>query len=419
MLMVDDYMIEDDYNYSESINIPLNYFLAGLIFYTVGFLASVTTFVSSLICGTIQLFGLLLLIPSAIKLINYKFENNYLKGIYLLYCSWLVLVILRGFIIDFVFLKKILLDAFKGIFIYFVPLILLFPRTMVFYKKIFSIILIFGILYIAFYLILIALLNLDITDSTGTDILEYFSKTLSFPCGFILLTYTYHTKKRNYFALFVIILTILMAILRARRALAFIGITMIILAIIIYSYSNKKYLIRILSLSIFIAIVSFVGFKVYEKNKQDAFSLITDRAFEDTRSGVELYFFSDMTLKDWIIGKGINGRYYCPTIDTDAGFYRDGIETGYLNIILKGGIINLVLLLLIAVPGMLKGIFYSKNILSKAAGFWILIYLVRLYPTPLTNFALFYLLVWISIGICYSEDIRNMSDNSIKELLYI
>jgi hypothetical protein len=119
---------------------------------------------------------------------------------------------------------------------------------------------------------------------------------------------------------------------------------------------------------------------------------------------------------DWIIGKGIKGQYYCPNVDEDAVTnYRSVIETGYLQIILKGGLISLALFVLITVPAIFKGIFYSKNILSKAAGIWILLSLLSLYPATVNTFSLRYLLVWISIGICYSNKIRNIPDKVLEK----
>jgi hypothetical protein len=148
-------------------------------------------------------------------------------------------------------------------------------------------------------------------------------------------------------------------------------------------------------------------------------SLFIDRIGQDSRSEVEQYFFRDLKPIDWIIGKGINGKYFCPMGDGIGGItiLRNGIETDYLNIILKGGIISLGLNLLIAIPAIINGLFHSKNLLSKAAGIWILFYLIDLYPSPVTTFSLNYLLVWISIGICYSKELRYLSDEKIKEVL--
>jgi hypothetical protein len=127
-----------------------------------------------------------------------------------------------------------------------------------------------------------------------------------------------------------------------------------------------------------------------------------------------------MKTTDWIIGKGMLGEYYCPGIDSGDGTftaYRGVIETGYLQMILKGGILSLLLYLLIIIPAIIKGVFYSKNILSKAAGIWVFLSLIDLYPATVTAFSMQYLLVWISIGICYSKEIRNMPESTVVEIL--
>jgi hypothetical protein len=276
---------------------------------------------------------------------------------------------------------------------------------------------IFGIFYIVYDIFFIKdLLYRFGRNLTSQAIVEYFSKTLSIPSGFLLLTYIYHSNKRKLFALFLIILTFLLALIRARRGMMFMALSILIVSYIIYFLSNKVRLINIF-LSVILASFIFVyGASIYNKNKTGLFGFFEARKNESTRKGVELYFYRDMNTKDWIIGKGINGSYYCPGVDSAFTVYRYGIETDYLSIILKGGIISLMLLLLIAIPAIFKGLFYSKNILSKAAGIWILFYLGDLYPVPVTNFTLNYLLVWISIGICYSDEIRSMSESSIKNI---
>ena len=146
------------------------------------------------------------------------------------------------------------------------------------------------------------------------------------------------------------------------------------------------------------------------------FSFLVDRGEEDTRSGVEVYMYADMSSTDWVIGKGIKGEYYCPIVDNvnDASGFRGYIETGYLQMILKGGIMSIALLLLILIPAIFKGLFKSKNILSKAAAIWITLWIIYEYPVIGVGFTMHYLLVWISVGICYSKKIRNMADSTIK-----
>jgi hypothetical protein len=339
---------------------------------------------------------------------------------FILYCCWQVSVVIRGFIFDVEYIKTSLLDAWFGVFIYFVPLILLFPKEIASYKKIFNLIVILGIFYLFFDLIFIKeLLYPYGGNRLAQALVEYFSRNLSIPCGLILFTFIYHSNKKNLFALSIVILTFLFAAVRARRSLMFMSITLLVISYVVFYFSNRGKIMKIVFSVILILSLGMYGAYIYTLQKSGVFGLLTSRMHEDTRSGVINSFYSDMNTTDWLIGRGVNGQYFCPGIDEGNRIttYRIVIETGYLQIILKGGIISLVLLLLIAIPAMIKGFFYSKNLFSKAAAIWILWFLFNLYSSVGNAFILSYLLFWISIGICYEPGIIAKTDDEIKKEL--
>ena len=281
-----------------------------------------------------------------------------------------------------------LFNPFESIFIYLTPLIILFRNQLLLLKRVFWAIVILGIVFILFDIIFIKDLINPYYNLSSQSRVEYFSKTLSIPCGFILLTYIYHSNKRNYFAILIISLTLFFALIRARRGLALLAFSSIIYSYLIYySYSkNKLYKVAFFFLILIFVTLAAVYFKniVSYLGDNRITGWFVDRVGESTRSGVEEYFYNDMKPLDWIIGKGINGQYFCPGVIVGEGtisVYRRGIETDFLNIILKGGIISLGLKLLIAIPAMFLGFLKSKNLLSKASAIWIMIYLVFLYQT--------------------------------------
>jgi len=392
---------------------PLNIFWFGFLIYALGFVINTTNHVNTVIFRLVQAGGIILFLLTGAYLSKFKIKNSYLKTIFIIYCLWLFSVVCRGIRFDYASLNEMFFGADYGLFIYFTPLIILFPSNPSFYKKIFDAIVIFGIFFIIYDVLFIR----DLLDRTGDtqEFIEHFGKSLSIPCGFILLTYKYHSKKRIIFTGGVMILTLLFSIYKARR-----GLSSICLSILMFSYllylinTKKKLLVFYLSFLIIFSGLIYVN-SVFHIKKNGLFSFIADKGNEDTRTGVELFFYDDMKTKDWIIGRGINGEYFCPGVD-ELDDYRVMIETGYLQIILKGGIISLALYLLIAIPAVILGIFYSKNILSKASAIWILISLISLYPATVNTFSLAFLLVWVSIGICYSKKIRCLSDDTLKEL---
>jgi hypothetical protein len=409
-----EYIVVDQPNQKMLKNI--NYFCFGFVIYAVSYIFSITIYANANICQFLEIVGLLLFVYGAMNLIQFKIDNIYLKIVYVLYIAWLITIIPRGFHFNFEYLKGILFSPF-GILLYSVPLVLLFPRNLGLYKKMFNIIFILNFFFIAYDILFIKdLINPDQSNLDSQGLIENFSQILSIHTGFLLLTYVYLTPKRKLFVLGIIVITLLFGIIRARRGLIFMTLCMIIFSYILYLFiSKKKILVIFFSTATFFFGALYLS-KVFSQKNKGLFSFLLERGTEDTRTSVEECFYQDFQPKDWIIGKGMDGEYYCPGVDeNDITGYRPVIETGYLQIILKGGMVSLGLFLLIAIPAMIKGIFFSKNTFSKAAGIWIFLSLVYLYPAALNYFSLFYVLVWISIAICYSKNIRNMSENSVRE----
>jgi len=211
-------------------------------------------------------------------------------------------------------------------------------------------------------------------------------------------------------------LTFLLAAIRARRGMIFLSFNVLFFSFLLYQFVNKAKVVQIVLLGFVIIILAYGAIKIYENNRKDTFSLITERIEDDTRSEVTTYFYRDFKIKDWIIGRGINGQYFCPGVEDGEGrisVYRSVIETGFLQIILNGGIVSLLLFIMISVPALIKGLFHSNNLLIKAAGIWILLFYLYAYPGTPTIFSLNYILVWISIGACYSQELRYLTDDEI------
>ncbi|MDP4222857.1 MAG: hypothetical protein Q8868_06030 [Bacteroidota bacterium] len=392
----------------------------GFIIYIASFVIASTDSVNYVVCNIFQILGIALMLPSAVILFNTKIENGYLRIVFFIYILWLLAAVIRGIKFDYEFLKLLLFDPNKGIFLYLVPLFILIPLTPTFLKKLFNTIVILGIIYLLYDLLFIKQLLYSGENLHSQGLSEYFIQQLSLPCGFILLTFIYHTRKINLFALLIMGVSFLIAVIRARRGLIFISFSMLTFAWLIYQMTNKTRVINIVLSLFFITIIAYAAIGIYNQNRKETFSLITERISQRTRSQVEQYFYRDMKTTDWIIGKGLAGEYFCPGVNEGEGkitVYRTVIETGFLQIILNGGIISLSLFILITLPAIIKGLFYSRNFLAKAAALWVVLLLLYLYPAAPVIFTLNYIIVWISIAICYSEEIRKLSNDEMLEIL--
>src|SRR6185503_16354934 len=94
--------------------------------------------------------GIILFLLTGAYLSKFKIKNSYLKTIFIIYCLWLFSVVCRGIRFDYASLNEMFFGADYGLFIYFTPLIILFPSNPSFYKKIFDAIVIFGIFFIIY-----------------------------------------------------------------------------------------------------------------------------------------------------------------------------------------------------------------------------------------------------------------------------
>lgn len=346
-------------------------------------------------------------------LLKFSGNNRFLQFVFFIFFAWQIGIMWRGFSLNREVNLERLVNYGSGYLAYLAPLIVFFPINLNFYKKLFDILFVAGIIFLCIDVLFIKSL-LDRSFETQ-NVIESFA-ILSIPSGFLLLTFKYHTRKKNLISTGVMVVSLLFSIYKARRGLSAITLAILISAYFVFLIEGRKKIL-ILYFSVLFVLLGALKFSdTYKLGQNKLFSFLLERGDADTRTGVEIYFDEDMSPTDWVIGKGWNGQYFCPNVDRDqVTNYRNYIETGYLNIILKGGIISLVLYILVLVPSAILCLFFSKNILSKAAGIWIILSILETYPASIVEFDFNYLLVWISAGIGYSGKIRDLSDEYLTD----
>ncbi len=407
----------------------LHLFWYGFLIYMVFFVlaAAETSFLSAANCQALQILGFMAMVMGSSGLMNFKFDDNYLKQLFIINLLYSVTIVLRGSQYDKDALKQMFLDPTFGIMPYFASLVLLLPRNIGVYKKVINVLLILGgIFLISVVIFYNTLHDYDRLNLVSQGLVENLSVFLALPIGLVVFNSIYFGGKKtflgigakNIFAIVVLLVTLFFAIFRARRGLIFMCASTAACVGMIYIMGTKK---KALIIAVAIILAGAGALFITSFKEHSMFSFLIERGEEDTRSGVEDWMFADMSSADWVIGKGIKGKYYCPIVenvnDAEGAGFRDNIETGYLQIILKGGILSLALLLLTFIPAVYKGLFKSKNVLSKAAAMWVLLWIVYLYPSGGIVFTMNYVAVWIAVGICYSQKIRNLPDSTIKNYL--
>lgn len=178
---------------------------------------------------------------------------------------------------------------------------------------------------------------------------EYFGENVGVYLPFIsimLLGFPeYFKKKEKIICLLIGLIYLVLMLLNARRNIV-LSITLYF-CIIYYVQKikyNKNYILNIILMISFSSVILLFGTTLMD----DVFNRFSDRLDEDTRGGVEELFFLDYTeapVEDWLFGRGIDGGYAQTVIDEETGEESDvrkGIETGYLNMLMHGGILYIV-----------------------------------------------------------------------------
>lgn len=201
---------------------------------------------------------------------------------------------------------------------------------------------------------------------------------------------------------------ILMQAFMARRGDTAISVSYFILAWCIYFINGKsKSKSKMAITSLIVIGLCFVMFN----NIADSFlSNLLNRGMEDSRSGVEDSFYKDMnSTSDWLFGRGWFGQYF----DSVFMKYRNGIETGFLTLILHGGFMYLIPYVLILFFSFVNGLFRSNNIFCKSFAIICMIQIISLYPFGWPTFSFQHFVIWLGVWVCNSNTIKKMNDAEI------
>lgn len=367
-------------------------------------------FVLSTVVRIIELFCLVLIAWSGFKMLK--------SGALVSYRGWaLALIILLAFNNLFIVargnyaggLKDLVLGKFSagGVPTYLLPFIILFLPN----KKYFS-----TILTVLFYSML---LILPIWFIKALDLVqdEYYAEAIGayLPFfGIVLLQFRGRFKVRQQVIMISIYLVyLLLMIMNARRNMVVSLTLYFILALFVSNFSQLKHSIRA-RIIIILGIAGIILFTSLSWGNLSAtvFNRILNRGFEDTRSDVEMLMimdFSSSPATDWLIGRGMDGTYFQMMQDQNTYEFttdRNVIETGYLNMILKGGLLFVMIVLLFLITAFFRGISFKKPYLTGLS-FALLLYLLDMYmTTPVSSFSVRNVVFWLIVSICFQYESR-------------
>lgn len=347
------------------------------------------------------------------KIINdFEFENSYFKFIFRLFFIYQIILIARGFTTDYKTFKELILSEYL-LWQFLVPLFVFFDKKLSSFVYLINAIYFLGIFFLVICLVRPSFI---ITRSTA----ESFIIPLTFGCGFVLLNARYVSNKKWIVAFFALFVGLLSFTYLARRnaVVSYGGLILMSIFLNNKSLSAVKFF-KLIPVFCAVFIIAVFGIDYIPASLT---SRLSDRITEDSRTDVFNDLFKSME-DHMAFGKGMRGTYYSPSggelpdegIEFVAVEYRDAIENGYLQLFLNGGIIYDVLFILVLLPAVVLGVFKSNNQFVQACAIVIFLWMVDMAIYGLPRLTLEYILVWISVGICYKTSLRKKTNEEIAE----
>lgn len=259
--------------------------------------------------------------------------------------------------------------------------------------------------------------------NVSNNFLQYLLETFAVFAAFVFITNKYHSNRNILISLLVLVFAFLIATLGARRNLMLtFGLYIMIGSIVALVNGKLKTLESRIIVSVIGGLAILGAFTFYLSESTGTFSKITGRASENTREEVFMAYAIDMgNIKDLLIGRGFSGDYYSPGVDFDdvgeTNDYRTVIECGYLQLILKGGIVYMIIYMSLFIGAIYYGL-RGNNQFVKGMSYILMVQIIDMVPFGVHAFNVKSFMIWLAVSICYDTRIRQMSDDDIMGLLF-
>ncbi len=260
---------------------------------------------------------------------------------------------------------------------------------------------------ICIYLLLLVVLLIIHFSSIHGDFKDSFERLHLYVGGGIIFVLffldQYKTKEKRIILLAAFLSFVISAVL-ARRNVVLTYLLIVPSLIFINGRLTRKskflYIIKVLILTSVAAVVLINYYSVL-------FPSLAERALDDTRSGVELEVWYAINSKDALwTGLGLHSFYYSDYV-SEA---RDFVETGYLDLIFKGGIIYVIPFLGFFIPILSNGLFREKSRFAQVAACYGLLFIASFSASNTTmSFSIRYVVFWFLLLAYYHRDYKNVN----------
>jgi O-antigen ligase len=314
-------------------------------------------------------------------------------------------------------------QVFFGVRYYALPYLMIF---LVFFKEI-DITFIKNLVNVQYFLLFFAIFFecyfiVFFLDSEYFTWYSQFQVVNCFEISFPLIFFISHLSEKkaiNFLSFLFLVLFLFLAANYGRRGITIDHLLYIIGGIVI-KISSSGYGKKVAPYIFFLLIVLFIIFPfisdflnnlyIFERGlDQDALSESREKVFND--------FFNDFNSKSgWWFGRGFDGSFERSDTVYDTGL-ADYVENGFLQVILKMGLIFLIPMVYFLIKGFFLSYYKSSNDLSKSIGLLLLIFLIGMFPFNVPDFSGKFLIIWVFISLAFSPKVRKFSNADIIQII--
>ena len=264
-----------------------------------------------------------------------------------------------------------------------------------------------------------------------------------FIAAFISFFFINYFEFQHFIVLFIFYMILTIPL---RKPWSRLAIVLVSISIIITSLTNRAEILRVL-ISYLIIIASFLllykkvhksllvflvfiilmlpigslylgskGISVFQMFSRDSVEYSQIDPYADTRTFLYYEVFQDLKQNQaFLFGKGLNAGYYSHSFQMDS---RAVVEVGFLQILLKTGILGFLLYISVIISSIIKALRRSRSQFVKSLGIYLASYIILLFIEIIVAYNLLNVVTWIVVGMCQSESLMEMNDQQIMQILH-
>ncbi|PVD52656.1 hypothetical protein DC498_09075 [Terrimonas sp.] len=327
--------------------------------------------------------------------------------------AWNIITIIRG-----AFNAKIYYDwrflFLSSLFFFLIPLAVIIGITIVFNGPFLKMIIKKVYLYALFLFPL------------GVLLLFAYARAVISVWFFVMLSIYFKNKWR--ILIFITAFLSMITAFEIRANFLRVAIGVVLFGVYLFKGVIKQGWLKIVSFLLFLApfILLYLGiagtFNVFQPfDEEDVFVVDqggkeSSNLMADTRTGLYVEVLNSVVADNILLfGGGATAKYKSDTfVLADNMTERYGAEVGFLNTLLYSGLTGVFLYFFVLAYAAYLGLNKSNNFFCKTIAVFLAFRWILFFIEDITKYDMNFYFLWVAVGVCFSNQFRNLSDEQIK-----